>query len=499
MSILDRDRSIALVIGGFTLLRLLLVAILPLAPQEAYYWSWSRDLAWSYFDHPPLGTYSIALTTALFGQTAFAIQTAAVLWSIGWNLIWARLILDMFADRRLAFWSLVALNLTVLYEGCGIVMTPDAPMLFAWTGTIWAVWRASQSGDSRWWYAAGMFMGLAWLGKYSGVLLAPVVLLYLLFSPQQRHWLRTPHPYLALLVSAAMFAPVLIWNAQHEWVSFAFQGSQRISGMGGWKLHYFLVLLASQLALVTPYFFAVSIAAFVRGLRDWVAARADDRVRLLLFSGAVPLVLFTVVSFHTLVKMNWLAPAFWSLIILGMRGVLARERGGRWMGAGLASSAVFVALAVGVIAIPNVPLGGANTWSGWKEAAGRVERVAETLRAAGQKPFIFSPNYKVSSLLRFYLPGQPRTFAQDIFGEPALQFDYFPLERDLTGATGILVTDNLGESRFDRDRLHAYFDSVDLIDSLEIVGFGRVIRRVDIYRCSNYKGHPRRNDTRAGK
>ena len=47
---------------------LLLAATVPLLPQEAYYWSWSRHPDWSYFDHPPLATYSIGLTTALLGR-----------------------------------------------------------------------------------------------------------------------------------------------------------------------------------------------------------------------------------------------------------------------------------------------------------------------------------------------------------------------------------------------------------------------------------------------
>ena len=99
------------------MLRLLLAATAPLLPQEAYYWSWSRHLDWSYFDHPPLATYSMALTTALFGQTVFGIKSAAVLWSLGWNVLWARLILDMYGDRRLAFWTVLALNLTVALRG----------------------------------------------------------------------------------------------------------------------------------------------------------------------------------------------------------------------------------------------------------------------------------------------------------------------------------------------------------------------------------------------
>ncbi|MBL8421020.1 MAG: hypothetical protein JNK92_10320, partial [Dechloromonas sp.] len=67
------SRAISLLIIGFSLLRFALAAIVPLLPQEAYYWTWSRFPDWSYFDHPPLASYSIALTTAVFGQTAFGI------------------------------------------------------------------------------------------------------------------------------------------------------------------------------------------------------------------------------------------------------------------------------------------------------------------------------------------------------------------------------------------------------------------------------------------
>ena len=111
-SLSEHPRAVAFLVLGFAVLRFALAAIVPLLPQEAYYWTWSRFPDWSYFDHPPLASYSIALTTALFGQTEFGIKSAAVLWSIGWNVLWARLILDMFGDRRLAFWSLAALNLT---------------------------------------------------------------------------------------------------------------------------------------------------------------------------------------------------------------------------------------------------------------------------------------------------------------------------------------------------------------------------------------------------
>jgi hypothetical protein len=499
-SIPGRARSIGLLILGFTLLRLLLAAVVPLLPQEAYYWTWSRYPDWSYFDHPPLASYSIALTTALFGQTAFGIKSAAVLWSLGWNILWARLILDMFGDRRLAFWSLVALNLTIVYEVLGFGPTPDAPLLFAWVGTIWAIWRLSASGDGRWWFVAGAFLGISWLGKYTGALLGPIVLLYLLTTPRLRFWLARPHPYLAFILAIAVFSPVLIWNSQHEWVSLAFQSSRRVGEMSGFKPQYFLMLAAQQFLIVTPYLFVLAIAALLRESRAWFAKGIDDPTRLLLISAAFPLLLFTAFSFRSIVKINWLAPAFWPLIILGIRHTLAQGGRERRMAWGLASSAAVLVVGIAVSAVPNLPVpGDLNSWSGFREAAARVDHLEASTRAEGKDSFVFSPHYKVSSLIWFYRKGQARTYAQDIYGEKALEYDYFPDDRNLAGATGILVMSNQKQSKLDLERLKPYFDTVELVDSIATASSDKVVRRLEIYKATNYKGRPPRAGSAAGR
>jgi hypothetical protein len=41
-------------LGALTLLRLAIAAWVPLAPDETYYWVWSRALAPGYPDHPPM-------------------------------------------------------------------------------------------------------------------------------------------------------------------------------------------------------------------------------------------------------------------------------------------------------------------------------------------------------------------------------------------------------------------------------------------------------------
>ena len=46
-----------------------------------------------------------------------------------------------------------------------------------------------------------------------------------------------------------MFSPVLIWNYQHDWISFLFQGEQRVSGRDFFTTHR---LIAYMTMLLTP-------------------------------------------------------------------------------------------------------------------------------------------------------------------------------------------------------------------------------------------------------
>jgi hypothetical protein len=66
----------------------------------------------------------------------------------------------------------------------------------------------------------------------------------------------------------------------------------------------------------------------------------------------------------------------------------------------------------------------------------------------------------------------------------ALEYDYFPADRDLKGATGILVTTDQQQSKLDLERLKPYFDAVELVDVVETGFSGRVVRRIEIYQAT---------------
>lgn len=332
-------------------------------------------------------------------------------------------------------------------------------------------------------------LGWACLGKYAGVLLIPVVGLYLLSVPEQRRWLKRPEPYAALVIVAIMLLPVIVWNARHDWASLAFQSTRRLGEMGGFKPRFVALLVTTQLLLLTP----LSVLA---GPGCSVASKAclgdaADRTSTLAVAPERPCppAGLSRGELRTNAKNNWLIPARWSLVILGMHHAQATPGNNRWRIAGLASSALLLVAAIGVFAFPNLPLpGDLNIWSGWRTAAQQVDQQVAAERAEGRRAFVFSPNYKISSLLWFHRPSQERTYAQDIFGRPALQYDYFPRIEDLTGATGFLVLSDQSQSALDVNAVRPLFETLERVNVVEAGALGRITRRIEIWRGGGYRG-----------
>ena len=216
-------------ISSITAFRLIYAIFLPLAPQEAYYWNYSRHPALSYFDHPPMAAYFIKLTT-LLGTSAFSIHLAAILLSIPLALALYRLATLLF-DERIAFWSVVVINLTFIYALGSLIITPDNPMLLFWVLVMIACLEIDRGGPKLWWLLLGIFMGAGFVSKYPIVLAGFGTLLFFLSSSKRRRNFGTVWPYLAIVAALVVSFPVFYWNYSNHWASFAFQSSRRAGEM----------------------------------------------------------------------------------------------------------------------------------------------------------------------------------------------------------------------------------------------------------------------------
>ena len=69
-------------------------------------------------------------------------------------------------------------------------MTPDAPLMATWAATLYYMERALIA-DRRWaWLGMGIAFGLGILSKYTLGLLGVAALVFVVFDPESRRWLR---------------------------------------------------------------------------------------------------------------------------------------------------------------------------------------------------------------------------------------------------------------------------------------------------------------------
>ena len=402
------------------LVRLLFAALLPLFPDETYYWDWSRHLANGYFDHPPAIAYLINAGTSLAalvgaGPSPFAIRLFPVIAGSAAGLFTALVARRLGGGEAARSAALIFALMPLAASGL-VLATPDAPLLGAISAAFYYVVRALQSvpgsrGSTRHWLAAGVFLGLAFTSKYTSILLPLTLTAAVLARPSLRARLREPGPYLACIVATLVFLPVLHWNWTHDWVSFRFQIQHGLgAATRGSAIKRELDLIGGQLGLVSPILFVLAAGAVWRTLRH----RADDARFALAVVATGSWIFFAYSAMRRPVEANWPAPSYVPAIAL-LAALLPTND--RWLRRGIALAGVLVAMIYVHALHPILPLPARRDpvarSAGWEGLAAHVQAARVAL---GPRTFVGADRYQEVSELAYHLPDRPHTFCMCITG-----------------------------------------------------------------------------------
>ncbi len=301
-------RVLALILASLGL-RLLFAGSLGLGVDESYTIATGRHLALSAYDHPPLAWWLSRGAAVLFGsEAALAVRAPFVLLFCvtTWQIY--RLGSLLFGERAGFLASLLLNCAPVLGVTTATWVLPDGPLDLALVSGALCLARVLLIDGTRpsLWLAAGFWCGLALLSKYHGVFLFAGTGLFLLTSPRHRRWLASPWPYAGGALAALMFAPVIVWNIQHDWASFAFQSGRAVSkGIRPWMP---LVVLAGQALFLFPWLWLGLVVSAVRAAR---AGAGDERRWLLFCLGAGPVATFTILSIWSQsLYFHWAMPGY---------------------------------------------------------------------------------------------------------------------------------------------------------------------------------------------
>lgn len=482
--------TVIAIVLALTAIRLVAAATVGLTEDEAYYRLWAMVPAWSYYDHPPMVAWWIAAGQALFGDTTLGIRFFTVIAvSIGSLAIWrAGAILT--ADARIAGRGVVWFNATLLVGIGAMIATPDVPSAFFWGLALWALLELVHSDDGRWWLAVGLFAGLGLLAKYSGLFLGGGILLWLLTVPGQRKWLASPWLWIGGILAMALFLPVVLWNADHGWVSFAKQFG-RVAG-NHFDERFIPEFLLAEIGLIGPLMIPFLVLGTIGIVR---APRRSNPGRWLLLLSSLPFLAYLLVhGLHDRVQGNWPAPLYPAVALISAEAAALalipsrRERG--WQVLRALVAPVGIGLALLAIVHSGLSVGFVSTKDptkqlrGWNTFAAEVDR----MRAAAGADWIGAVHYTVTGELAFHLPQVP------VFGivEP-LRYANLPApDLALFDKPGLVLDEH---RRLGTDILGARFAQFEQIGTLTRSANGVPIASYDVWRVSGAKGDPtRRSD-----
>src|SRR6202043_3098267 len=262
-----------------TVLRIVYASVIDLRTDEAYYWTWSKESVLSFLDHPPMIAWFIRFGTAIFGDTNLGVRFAGIVAMLVTQLLLADIVRRVTHDFRSVVIAVLMPEAALYYGLLMAKVSPDVALIPFAVAMVWALVRLHESGDGRWWLAAGVFAGLSLLSKFTAMLWLPAVAAFMLVPSWRRRWLSSPYPWAAALIAVAVFSPVLIWNAGHDWASFRFQF---VRAFAAHELSLRTVgdFIGLQFGLVGIILMPVVLSG--ASMMAWRGYRRDDAVAILL-------------------------------------------------------------------------------------------------------------------------------------------------------------------------------------------------------------------------
>ena len=531
--------AIAILLWGL-LFRATCAIYLNLGFDETYYYLYTQNLNWSYFDHPPLVAFTAGIGVWLTGAvTPFTIRIGGVLLYTG-TLIFSYLASKRLFGERTATLTLAILTTIPIFQiAFGILTLPDNALMFFWMACLWVAavefFPLKDTQPYRPTYRLaiiGLLVGLAFLGKYHGVLLGGGLVLFCLLSRRHRAALFSGWTLAAIALFAIAISPVLFWNSQHEWASFRFQ-SGRVVPSQGYNLERLLVTILVALGYLFPTFgvplWWTSFRTFGelwqsrnRKIMNEGEAITLDFLRekqLLILCVSMPIFFgFTFMGGFIQILPSWHMPGFFgATLLLGQRASQVQLKRPLFIRNWLWGSGAVI-LPLLLIGLLHVHLGIAQKggdaaiaggfWEAKDDPSTQMIDIVQLrqafvdsqvnspmLKAELQKAdFVFSNNFFVAGQVGMAI--EPLGKKVTCFDEDLRGFAYWSKAQDFVGKTALYITSELffKDERFPQplDKYKDYFQSLEKIADVPIQRGGQAVQIFFVYRASPMlKPYPR--------
>ena len=466
---------------GLALFRIWYIIGVPneLSGDEALYWLCSRNLDWCYVTKGPGVEFCILCTRTALGNTELGVRASAIILSFGSSII-LYLLGSRIYNPKVGVFSAILFQITPIFSFYSMGMTIDPPFIFMWLLSLLLMQWAWESAFLLAWALLGLSAGVGILCKDTMAVFSLSALLLLLFTPARKQLL-SPYPYLAIVLCLAVISPMVYWNYHHGWINlFHNLGQTKMSSGLRFSPASFFDFVGSQLGIVTPILLVMMVWAFFK-------LRRQDPLSF--WFSAPLLFLFLIKSIQGKVQANWALCCYLTGLISFSAFFLYRFfKLNIWLRR-LTTAAIIMAVCATVflhlacfIPFPDSLDPFKKVRCGSVQLGREVSRLSQNLNL---QQFIFSDNYMISSLLAFYVDGQPQTYCVNLGRRRINEFDAWPTFHKLLHYDAVLVlSDDQDIPEQLKDRFEGY--QKYLVRTKSTVG--GIEHDYSVFLCRNFKG-----------
>lgn len=415
-------------ISGFLLLWILLNSFSAiytgLAHDEAYYWMYSQNLDWGFFDHPPAVAVLIKTGYSIFGSEFGVRMVNVILVTVSLAALWQ--ICRKYGEDHLLFIGMV--SGIVIFHVYGFVIVPDAPLLVSTVLYFWALDKYLNAEKPA--YILLLILAVAFMlySKYHGFL---VLLFTLVAAP---YLLQRKSFWIIFSISFLLLLPHILWQIDNGYPSLQYHLVERhnrayeISNTTNYILG--ILLITGPLIGFTLFYALVKVKI------------QDEWERIMKYTVVGFIIFFFLVSFRGKIEPNWNSVIVIPLFILGYKFLIKQFQLRKWtliLGGITFGLTLFLRIYLASDILHRelahiIPLKNEfHHWDKWS---------SEIAEKAGERPVMFYDSYQKASKYTFY-SGKP-AFSYNTIQFRKNQYDYWNIESEVQGKDVLIIHQNEG-------------------------------------------------------
>lgn len=287
-----------IILGIWFILNLLQAAFTGLHSDESYYWMYSENLAWGYFDHPPMAAFFIHLGYSLLhGQ--IGVRFILILFSTATLAI---ILNELNEKKDLLLLTAFVLSFPLVNTHiAGFMALPDGPLLFFTMLFLIFYKRFLSKSDALNSVLLGAVAAAMIYSKYHAFLVIGLTVL------SNLRLLKNKYFYLSAAVALLMLVPHIWWQYANDFPTFKYHLVERAKPF---RLKYVFPNLLNQLLMAGPL---TGVLIFWKLSKVKITGKFEQA---LIFNILGFYILFFFLSFKNRIEAHWSAAIIPMLMFL---------------------------------------------------------------------------------------------------------------------------------------------------------------------------------------